>query len=198
MRLAIVGSTRGTDMLALIAAITQKELAASIEVVISNKADAMILERARRHALNAVFVDPKNLSREEFDKKLSQELQVHQVDLIILIGYMRILSNQFVSDWRGKIINVHPSLLPAFAGGMDQNVHQAVIDAREKMSGCTVHFVTEEVDGGPILIQKKCAVSAQDTAATLKDRVQDLEGLALIEAVNMIAEQKKVIRNESR
>lgn len=184
LRLAILGSTRGTDMLALITAIAQKQLDASIEVVISNRSEAIILERARAHQIQTEFLSPKNLSREEYDQKISEVLQAHNIDLIVLIGYMRILSNTFVSEWQNKIINVHPSLLPAFAGGMDQNVHQEVLDAGVNETGCTVHYVTEEVDKGPILVQKKCAVLAEDTVESLKARVQQLEGKALIEAIS--------------
>src|SRR5690349_8825752 len=127
--LAILGSTRGTDMLAVIDAIEQKRLSATIEIVLSNKSDALILHHAAQRGLKTQWLDPKNTSRVEYDKKISAVLHEHQVDLIVLIGYMRILSAEFVREWRDKIINVHPSLLPAFAGGMDQQVHQAVLDA---------------------------------------------------------------------
>jgi phosphoribosylglycinamide formyltransferase-1 len=187
IRLGILGSTRGTDLQAIIDAIAKRQLAAEISVVISDKQNAYILERAITHELNAIFADPKNKSREEFDSQLSEILHTNNVELIILIGYMRILSKEFVAEWRGKIINVHPSLLPAFAGGMDSNVHQAVLDAGVKETGCTVHYVTEEVDAGPILIQKKCAVLADDTVDSLKARVQKLEGDALVEAVNNLS-----------
>lgn len=185
-RLGILGSTRGTDMLAIINAIQQKQLLASIEIVLSNKKEAVILERARAHQLNSEFVDPANFSKDTYDKKISEILHAHKVDLIVLIGYMRILSAQFVNEWRNHIINVHPSLLPAFAGGMDANVHQAVLDSGVKETGCTVHYVTEEVDAGPILIQKKCPVLPHDTVETLKNRVQKLEGEALIEAISIL------------
>jgi phosphoribosylglycinamide formyltransferase-1 len=184
VRLGILGSTRGTDMLALLAAIQNNKLSASIEIVISNKADAMILERARAYGLTAKWIDSKSVTRAVYDEMLSQELREHNVELIVLIGYMRILSDEFVKQWRRKIINVHPSLLPAFAGGMDANVHAAVLESGVKETGCSVHYVTEEVDAGPILIQKKCAVLAGDTAEILKARVQHLEGEALIEAIN--------------
>ena len=184
-RLGILGSTRGTDMLALIKAIENQQLNARIEIVISNKKDAIILERARQHNLNAEFVDPAQLTRELYDQKISEVLHSHQVDLVILIGYMRILSNEFVNTWRNKIINVHPSLLPAFAGGMDGNVHQAVLNSGVKETGCTVHYVTEEVDAGPILVQKKCPVLPSDTVDSLKERVQKLEGEALVEAIHL-------------
>lgn len=178
MKLAILGSTRGTNMEAIVSAIHDGRLNASIEIVISNKENAGILERARKHGIPAEFLSD--------EKKISESLKKSAVDLIVLIGYMRILSDSFVHEWRNKIINVHPSLLPDFAGGMDLKVHQAVLDAGVKETGCTVHYVTTEVDAGPIMIQKKCAVLLGDTAETLKSRVQALEGEALVEAIEKI------------
>jgi phosphoribosylglycinamide formyltransferase-1 len=187
IRLAILGSTRGTNLNALVEAINNKELNASIELVIANKADALILEKADKFELKALFVDPQNLSREAYDQLLSKILSEHNIDLVVLIGYMRILSSQFVLDWENKIINIHPSLLPAYSGLMNLEVHQAVLDAAEIETGCTVHFVTEEVDAGPIILQKNCQVLKEDDAETLKARVQQLEGLALVEAIQKIS-----------
>lgn len=187
MRLAILGSTRGTNLLAMVDAIKQKRLSASIEVVLSNKADALILERAKSYGLKAAFVDPAGLTREEYDCKVSDILRSHQIDLIVLIGYMRILSAEFITIWKNKIINVHPSLLPAHAGLMDLNVHRAVLEAGDSETGCTVHFVTEEVDAGPIILQITCPVLSGDSPESLKERVQALEGKALVEAVNRLA-----------
>ncbi len=184
--LGILGSTRGTDLEAIIAAIQHKNLSAEIKVVVSNKEDAYILERAKQHALPAVFLNPADLSRAAFDQKISTLMQAHAVDYIILIGYMRILSNEFVQEWRNKIINVHPSLLPAFAGGMDKDVYQRVLDSGITETGCTVHIVTEELDGGPILVQKKCPVLPNDSVEILKNRVQALEGDALVEAIHIV------------
>lgn len=189
IRLGILGSTRGTDMLALIAAIQAGELLASIEIVVSNKANAFILERARTHGLAVKFIDPDGCSRRDYDQKISELLREKKVELVVLIGYMRILSAEFVGEWRNKIINVHPSLLPEFAGGMDQDVYDAVLSAGVKETGCTVHYVTEEVDAGPVLVQKKCAVLPSDTVENLKTRVQVLEGYALIEAINQIVKR---------
>jgi phosphoribosylglycinamide formyltransferase-1 len=186
IRLGILGSTRGSNLLPLLLGIQQGTLAASIEVVLSNKQTAPILERARSFGLLAEFVSPKDLSREAYDKQLSQILQAHQVELVVLIGYMRILSPYFTNLWKNRVINVHPSLLPAFAGKMDLEVHQAVLDAGMKETGCTVHYVTEAVDAGPILVQKTCAVLADDTAERLKERVQQLEGAALIASIKKI------------
>jgi len=186
LRLALLGSTKGTDMLALIEAIQQKQLHASIELVISDQAQALILTRAWERNLTALFIDPQGKTREVFEQKINVALEQAQIDLIILIGFMRILSPSFVTQWKEKMINVHPSLLPAFAGGIDKDVHQAVLNARVQESGCTVHYVTEHVDQGPILVQKKCAVLAEDTIDSLKARVQALEGQALIEAIHRI------------
>jgi phosphoribosylglycinamide formyltransferase-1 len=187
VRIAVLGSTRGTDLQAIIDAIESNKLQADIKLVISNKEDAYILERAKKHQLPALHISGKNKTREEFDAEVSRILKVEGVDLILLIGYMRILSGQFVRDWENRILNVHPSLLPEFAGGMDLNVHQAVIDAKAKRTGCTVHIVDEGVDSGHIVVQKACDVLPNDTADTLKAKVQELEGLALIEAIEQFA-----------
>ncbi len=189
IRLGILGSTRGTNMLAITAAIKKKQLAATIEIVISNKRDAIILERAATQQLPQQFVDATGLTREQYDHKVSTLLREAHVDLIVLIGYMRILSADFVRDWENKIINVHPSLLPDFAGMMDLHVHRAAIAAGVKESGCTVHYVTAEVDAGPIVLQKKCPVFADDTPERLKERVQQLEGAALVEAIGVMGSE---------
>ncbi|WP_115709355.1 phosphoribosylglycinamide formyltransferase [Legionella sainthelensi] len=185
-RIAVLGSTRGTNLNALVDAITQKNLAASIELVLSNKADALILEKATHFGIKSFFVNARDLSRTEFDNCLSNILKQHQIELIVLIGYMRILSAEFVLAWENKIINIHPSLLPAYAGLMNLEVHQAVLDANEIETGCTVHYVTEAVDAGPIILQKKCPVKLNDTPELLKARVQELEGIALVEAIKTI------------
>jgi phosphoribosylglycinamide formyltransferase-1 len=106
---------------------------------------------------------------------------------VLLVGFMRILSAEFCRKWQDRILNVHPSLLPKYAGGMDTNVHEEVLQNGDMQTGCTIHFVTEDVDAGPILIQKKCAVAAEDTVESLKIKVQQLEGMAFIEAIEMIA-----------
>lgn len=183
LRLGVLGSTRGTDLQYIIDSIAKGYLRASIEVVVSNKPSAYILERARLHGIEAVAHSNKGLTRPEFDSKVTETLQKHHVQLVLLIGYMRILSSEFVKQWWGKTLNVHPSLLPEFAGGMDLQVHQAVIEAGKEYSGCTVHFVTEEVDGGPIAVQFRCPVYKDDTPEALKERVQALEGPAFVQAI---------------
>jgi len=197
LRIAVLGSTRGTDLQAIIDSIREGKLYAEIVCVISNKKDAYILERARMNGIEAIFLDPKGLSREEYDRIVIRELEKREpIDLILLIGYMRILSKVFVDRFRWRILNIHPSLLPAFAGGMDLEVHKAVLDYGVKVTGCTLHFVDEGVDTGPILIQKVVDVSDDDTSVTLKAKVQKKEQEALIEAIRIF--QEKVIRIEGR
>ncbi len=183
LRLAVLGSTRGTDLQFIIDAIKSGELDAKIEVVVSNRKKAYILERARLEGLRALYVPQKGKSREEFDSEVLEVLGQFKIDLILLIGYMRILSPVFIEKWRGRILNVHPSLLPAFAGGMDSDVHSEVLKAGVKETGCTIHQVDETVDGGEIILQKKCPVLIGDTAETLKSKVQKLEGEAFVEVL---------------
>jgi phosphoribosylglycinamide formyltransferase-1 len=183
VQIGVLGSTRGTDLQAIIDAIQRGELDARINLVISNKSKAYILERARQHGIQTLFIGAKDKTLEEHDREISYALKNHQVELILLIGYMRILSRQFVQEWQDRVINVHPSLLPAFAGGMDTNVHEEVLKSGVKETGCTIHIVTEEVDAGPILLQKSCPVFTDDTADTLKARVQALEEKAFIEVI---------------
>ena len=185
IKLGVLASTKGTDMQAIIDEIEAGRLEAEISVVISNKEDAPALERARKHGIEAVFVDAKG--REEFDQEVMGILKGKGVDLVLLIGYMRILSTEFVNAYRDKIMNVHPSLLPAFGGGMDKDVHQAILDHGVKVTGCTIHFVDENVDGGPIVAQKVVEIAEDETVDSLKKKVQDAEKKAFIEAIELFA-----------
>ena len=187
IKLGVLGSTNGTDLQVIFEAEKKTKLNAKVNVVISNKETAYILKRAENHGIPAVFINHKNKKREDFDSEISAELKKNDIDLILLIGFMRILSNEFCKAWQGKILNVHPSLLPKYSGGMDMNIHDEVIANGDKESGCTIHFVTEELDNGPILIQKKCKVINGETAETLKTKVQQLEGLAFVEAINQLS-----------
>ena len=186
IKLGAIGSTKGTDLQAILDAIASGELDAEVSVVISNRKNAYILERAENHNVPVAFISHKGKTREEFDAEMTSVLNEHGVDLVLLIGFMRILSAEFCNSWRDKLLNVHPSLLPKYAGGMDTNVHKEVLKNGETETGCTIHFVTDEVDGGPILIQKKCAVAPDDTVESLKTKVQALEGVAFVESIKLI------------
>ena len=185
IRLGVLGSTNGTDLQAILDAVSAGELDADVAVVISNRTDAYILERAEINNVSAFFISHKGKKREEFDGKITAVLKEHSVDLVLLIGFMRILSPEFCRVWQDRILNVHPSLLPKYAGGMDINVHEEVLKNKDTETGCTIHFVNEVVDAGPILIQKKCNVDPDDTVDSLKTKVQTLEGEAFIEAIKL-------------
>ena len=192
IRLGVLGSTRGPDLEAILSAIKNKKLSAEVSVVISNRKNAYILTRAKNHDVPSFFISHKNKSREEFDKDVTTILKQYNVELVLLIGFMRILSTRFCQAWRDRVLNVHPSLLPKYAGGMDMNVHEEVLKNGDHETGCTIHFVTETLDGGPVLVQKRCAVETDDTIVTLKSKVQDLEGIAFIEAIQLIQNNQYV------
>jgi len=187
INIGALGSTNGTDLQFIFNAIDEGKLDANISVVISNKEDSYILKRAQAHNTQSVFISHKNKDREDFDSEMTMVLKEHGVELILLIGFMRILSSKFCNQWNGKILNVHPSLLPKYAGGMDTNVHEEVLKNNEKETGCTIHLVTDEVDKGPIVIQKKCLVDSDDTIESLKAKVQNLEGAAFLEAIPLFS-----------
>ncbi len=187
--LGVLGSTNGTDLQVILESVKAKKINAIVNVVISNKKNAYILKRGQNHGLPSIFINHNDKKRESFDSELTSTLEKYNVELILLIGFMRILSSNFCKRWRHKIINVHPSLLPKYSGGMDMNIHEQVIKNGDKESGCTIHFVTEELDKGPILIQKKCKVNTNETPETLKVKVQGLEGIAFIEAINQIEKE---------
>lgn len=189
-KLGVLGSTKGTDLQAIINAIDQKKLDASIEVAISNSQKAYILKRAAIHNIPTFYISHLSKTREQFDEEISIILKKYKVDLILLIGFMRILSAEFCNEWKKRILNVHPSLLPKYAGGMDKDVHKEVIKNGDSETGCTIHFVTETVDAGPILIQKICSVDINDTPQSLKRKVQSLEGLAFIDAIKLFQKNK--------
>ena len=194
IRLGVLGSTKGTDLVPILGAIQSGELSASVEVVISNNEKSLILEKAKNAEIPSFFIDHKNKDRTIFDSEIEKILLEKNVDLVLLIGFMRILSSDFVERWGGRVINVHPSLLPKHAGGMNNDVHKAVLAAKEKETGCTIHLVTAKVDRGPIVVQKKCLVFPEDTVETLKKRVQLLEGVAFVEAINKM---RGILKNEN-
>ena len=187
INIGVLGSTNGTDLQFIFNAIDESKLDANVSVVISNKEDSYILKRAQAHNTQNVFISHKNKDRENFDSEMTMVLKKHSVELILLIGFMRILSSKFCNQWNGKILNVHPSLLPKYAGGMDTNVHEEVLKNNERETGCTIHLVTDEVDKGPIVIQKRCLVDSDDTIESLKAKVQNLEGAAFLEAIPLFS-----------
>jgi len=189
--IAVLGSTHGTDLQAIIDAIKNGELEeADLKIVISNKEDAYILERAKQAGIPTMFIPAKDKIREEFDQEVMKVLEENKIDLILLIGYMRYLSKEFVEKYRYRIMNIHPSLLPAFAGGMDKNVHQEILDHGCKVTGCTLHFVDEGADTGPIILQKAVEIKENETVDSLKEKVQKSEQEIILKAIKLFAQGK--------
>ncbi len=164
-----------------------------LAVVVSNKKDCYALERAKKQGYKTVFVDPKGKTREEYDEEVAEIIKENEADLIVLVGYMRILSPEFVQKFKNRIINVHPALLPKFSGKgfFGSNVHEAVLEAGEKETGMTIHYIDEGVDTGEIILQKKCPVEPDDTPETLKEKVQALEKKWYPEVIRTLAKKIK-------
>jgi phosphoribosylglycinamide formyltransferase-1 len=173
MRIAVLVSGNGSNLQALIDAEHGKQLSGQIVGVLSNKADAYALRRAEKANIATTVISHKDYpNRESFDVAMHQQLLAWQVDLVILAGFMRILTPNFVSQWQGKMLNIHPSLLPFYKG---MNTHQRVLNTGDRLHGCTVHFVTAELDAGQSIAQSVIQVSLQDTAEILAQRVHELE-----------------------
>ncbi len=191
LRLAVLASGRGSNLQAIIDAIEQKRLQAVLAVVISNKAEAQALERARKHGAPAVFLDPKATpGREACDAVILEHLRKHDVGLVALAGYMKIVTRVLIDAYAHRIMNIHPSLLPAFPGLAAQ---QQALDWGAKVSGCTVHFVEEGVDTGPIIQQAAVPVLEGDTAESLEARILEQEHRIYPEAIQLFAEGRLVI-----
>ena len=190
-RLGILVSGRGTILQAMIDSIEKDELPASISLVISNKVEAPALERCARHGIESKFLDPKIFSnKDEFDNALSELFLEKNVDLICLAGYMRILGKSFIKKFEGKIINIHPSLLPAFPGLHPQ---KQAIEAGVKFSGCTVHFVNEKVDEGPIILQSAVPIYDSDNSEELSLRTLEQEHIIYPRAIKLFLENRLTI-----
>ena len=182
-RLGVLLSGRGSNFEAIAKNIRAGVLEAEIAVVISNRPDAPGLEIARQLGLKAVALSSKGVGREEFDQQVAAILDEHQVDLVVLAGYMRLLSGAFVRRYPLRIVNIHPSLLPAFPG-LDAQ-HQA-FDYGVKVAGCTAHFVDEHLDSGPIILQSAVPVVEADTAESLSARILVEEHRIYTEAIRLV------------
>lgn len=181
--IAVLISGNGSNLQALIDASRSSNY--KVGLVISNNPDAYGLERAKAAGITSKVINHRDFaSREEFDQALIAELDIFNPDLIVLAGFMRILSAQFVQHFSGKVLNIHPSLLPKYPG---TNTHQRAIDAGDTVHGVSVHFVTEELDGGPIVAQEKVPVLPTDTAAELAARVSRKEHVVYPRAVTLFA-----------
>ncbi len=194
-RVGVLASGRGTDFQSLVDARDRGELGADLAVLVCNVPDAFVLERAKRAGVAATVVDhrPFGKDREGFERAVVKVLQEHRVDLVVFAGFMRIVSPYFVSAFPNRVMNIHPSLLPAFPGA---HAHRDVLAAGVKVSGCTIHFVDASVDGGPVILQKAVPVHDDDTEESLEARILEWEHRLLPLAVRLFAEGR--LRVEGR
>ncbi|MCC9660975.1 MULTISPECIES: phosphoribosylglycinamide formyltransferase [unclassified Pseudoalteromonas] len=187
-RLVVLISGSGSNLQAIIDACARGEIKAEIAAVISNKADAYGLERAKNAGIQTRVLSHKDFdSREAYDAELMDIIDNFEPNLVVLAGFMRILTPSLVQKFKGKMLNIHPSLLPKYQG---LNTHQRAIDAKDDVHGVSVHFVTEELDGGPVVLQAKVPVLENDTAETLAQRVHQQEHIIYPLVVKWFSEQR--------
>lgn len=195
LSIVVLISGSGSNLQAIIDALSKQSINAEIKTVISNKADALGLERARNAGINTVFINHTEFNdRLSFDQAMIQEIDSHKPELIILAGFMRILSDEFVNHYTGRLINIHPSLLPHFKG---LNTHQRAIDAKHVKHGVSVHFVSNELDGGPVIAQAEVPVELNDDAETLRLRVLEKEHILYPQVTQWFAQHRIKLENQS-
>ena len=194
-KLAVLVSGRGSNLQAIIDSIEREKLNAHISIVISSTKNAMALKRAEKHGIKTIFIDPATyLNSKEYDKVLIEKLKEFSIDLICLAGYMRILGEEVIQTFKEKIINIHPSLLPAFPG---LNAQKQAIVHGVKFSGCTVHFVDSGIDSGPIILQTAVPVYDNDDEKSLSKRILEQEHYLYPKAINMIKENEIKINGKA-
>lgn len=195
LRVGVLVSGGGTNLQAILDAIDDGRITnASVELVVSNNANAYALERAKKHGIHAICISPKSYeSREQFNQALLETIDSYHLDLLVLAGYLVKIPAAMIAAYRGRIINIHPSLIPSFCGvgfyGL--KVHEAALKRGVKITGATVHFVDEGMDSGPIILQKAVEVEPDDTPEVLQRRVMEqAEWVILPQAIDMIANQR--------
>jgi phosphoribosylglycinamide formyltransferase-1 len=193
LKVGVLISGRGSNLQALIDAVTAQDFPAEIALVISNVPDAYGLERARKADIPTLVIRHRDYpARESFDAALDSALREAGVELVCLAGFMRLLGGEFVRAWEGRIVNIHPSLLPAFKG---LHVHEQALAAGVRISGCTVHYVIAELDSGPAIVQAAVPIVPGDTPDTLAARVLEAEHRIYPEALRLIAEGRVGLQN---
>ena len=186
INIGVLVSGSGTNLLAIIEAIKAEQIDGAIQIVISDKADAFALRRAKFYKIETQSVNFKDYNnREEYDKKIVSKLKEKEIDLVVLAGYMKILSPYFINEYKNKIMNIHPALLPSFPG---LHAHKQALKYGVKISGCTVHFVDEGLDSGPIILQKAVKVKTGDTEGTLAERILKEEHQIYPRAIQLFAQ----------
>lgn len=193
LNIGVLISGGGSNLQALIDEIEAGNIRGRISLIISNKKDAYGLVRGKNSGIESIFLDPKDYAdNEEYNKRLIEEFKKRNIDLIVLAGYLRILSKDLINSYTNKIINIHPSLIPSFCGDgfYGERVHKSIIDHGCKISGATVHFVDEGTDTGPIILQEAVEVKDDDSPETLQKRVLEVEHKILPKAVKLFCENR--------
>lgn len=187
-RIGILSSYNGSGFDTIQKACENKILNAQVVLVISNNTNAKVLEKAEKNNIPNFIINAKKYPTENLDKKITDLMLEFKVDYIFLSGYMKKIENKLVSTFKNKIINCHPALLPKYGGvGMyGSNVHKAIIEANEKESGCTIHFVNEKYDDGEYILQNKIVLNENETLESLENKIKDLEKITIIEALKII------------
>lgn len=186
--IVVLISGSGSNLQAIINAVENGGIKGRIKAVISNKPDAYGLQRAKNHSIAHCVIDHKAYpNRESFDHRLQQEIEQYTPDVVVLAGFMRILTDQFVQHFLGRLINIHPSLLPKFKG---LDTHQRAIDAGEKQHGASVHFVTPELDDGPVIVQSAVPIIMKESVETLQNKVHKVEHIIYPLAVSLLCDDK--------
>lgn len=192
IRIAVLISGSGSNLQSIIDRIEKKEIYGELVLVISNKRNAYGLERAKKHNIESLLIDSQLIGQDDYNRQILEAVKERNVDLVILAGYLKILDNKFIEAYRNRIINIHPSLIPSFCGKgyYGLKVHQSAVDYGVKISGATVHFVDEEADNGPIILQKSIALDFDDTPETLQSKVLAIEHELLPEAIKLYCDRK--------
>lgn len=186
LKIAVLASGRGTNLQSIIDSVEQGKIETEIALVISDAENAYALERAKKHNIKTLFIDPKKFKkREEFDREVVKNLREGGVELVCLAGFMRLVSPYFVKEYKNRILNIHPALLPSFPGTQGQ---RDALNYGVKISGCTVHFVDEECDRGPIIIQSAVPVEEGDNEDSLAARILEQEHKIYPRAIQLFAQ----------
>ena len=192
INIGVLASGRGTNLQAIIEAIEGGKIEGRISIVISDNSDAYALKRAKQYNIDTRYINFKSYkNREDYDKEIIKALEEKKIDLVVLAGYMRILSPFFINAYKNKIMNIHPALLPSFPG---LHAQRQAVEYGAKVSGCTVHFVDEGVDSGPIVLQKSVEVKDDDTEELLEERILKEEHQIYPKAIQLFSEGRLIIK----
>ena len=192
INIGVLASGRGTNLQAIIEAIEEGKIEGRISIVISDNPDAYALKRARQHNIETRYINFKEFkNREDYDKEIIKALEEKKIDLVVLAGYMRIISPYFSKMYKNRIINIHPALLPSFPG---LHAQRQAVEHGVKVSGCTVHFVDEGVDSGPVILQKAVEVKDDDTEESLAERILKEEHQIYPRAIQLFSQGRLIIK----